>query len=66
MLADTSIVDIQQIASHFQLVWDGKVSPILLWDKQSATVIALGIVILMVLLMLRSLLFGRRRRKVTG
>lgn len=66
MLADTSIVDIQQIASHFQLVWDGKVSPILLWDKHPATVIALGIVILMVLLMLRSLLFGRRRRKVAG
>ena len=66
MLADTSIVDIQQIASHFQLVWDGKVSPILLWDKHPATVIALGIVILMVLLMLRSLLFGRRRSKVTG
>ncbi len=66
MLADTSIVDIQQIASHFQLVWDGKVSPILLWDKHPATVIALGIVVLMVLLMLRSLLLGRRRRKVAG
>jgi hypothetical protein len=63
MLSDTSVIDIQKIASHFQLVWDGKVSPVLLWDRHPATVIALAVLSLMILLMLRSLLFGRRRRK---
>jgi hypothetical protein len=63
MLSDTSVINFHVIASHLQLAWDGRVSPILLWARHPVTVVGLGIGALILLLMLRSLLFGRRWRK---
>jgi len=66
MLSDTTVIDFHMIASHIQLAWEGQVSPVLLWDRHPVSVIGLGVLVLMILLMLRSLLFGRRRRKAAG
>ncbi len=66
MLSDTSVIDFHLIATHIQLAWEGQVSPVLLWDRHPVSVIGLGVLVLMILLMLRSLLFGRRRRKAAG
>lgn len=50
-----------QLQDDAQLVLDGKISPILLWEKHPVAVSLGAIPVLMVLLMLRRLLFGRRR-----
>ena len=63
MLADPPLLDITTIMRHVQMVWDGRVSPILIWDKHPAIVVAAGFLALILLTMLRSLLFGRRRRR---
>jgi hypothetical protein len=62
MLSDVSIVDLQQILGHVQLVWEGRVSPVLLWDKYPGVVIGAGVLTLVLLALLRGLFFGRRRR----
>ena len=63
MLSDTSFLDVATVARNMELVWSGDVHPILIWEKQPAIVVALGFLVLIALLMLRSLLFGGRRRK---
>ncbi|MFY0613795.1 MAG: hypothetical protein JXQ99_19850 [Hyphomicrobiaceae bacterium] len=62
MLSDPPLLDITAVLRHVQLVWDGRVNPILIWDKHPAVVVAAGFLTLFFLMMLRSLLFGRRRR----
>lgn len=63
MLSDAPMLDFVTILRHAQMVWDGRVSPILIWDKHPAVVVAAAFVVLVFLMMLRSLLFGRRRRR---
>ena len=63
MLSDPPLLDVMAILRHSQLVWEGQVSPILIWEKHPAIVVAAGFVTLFFLMMLRSLLFGRRRRR---
>ncbi|MGI9478889.1 MAG: hypothetical protein ACR2PI_19465 [Hyphomicrobiaceae bacterium] len=63
MLSETPLLDVMTILRHTQLVWEGQVSPILIWEKHPAIVVAAGFIALFFLMMLRSLLFGRRRRR---
>lgn len=64
MLSDGPMLDVGAIANHAQLAWEGRVSPILLWDKHPTVVIAAGVLLLLFLAIMRRLLFGRRRRRV--
>lgn len=50
------------VASDFQLVLDGQVSPVLLWERHSFILSVLAFAALVVLLYFKRLLFGRRRR----
>jgi hypothetical protein len=63
MLRPSSAVDPHAIAEDFRLVADGRVSPILLWEKHPIAIVAGLIVMAIVLLMLRRLLFPRRRAR---
>lgn len=59
--ADNVLQDPWSVQQDVQLVLDGRISPILLWDKHPGVVSIAGVGVLIVLLMLRRLLFGRRR-----
>jgi vacuolar-type H+-ATPase subunit E/Vma4/nitrogen regulatory protein PII-like uncharacterized protein len=62
MLASDTVPDPWQVAAHAQLVIDGKVSPILLWEKHNVFVVTAAILSLVLLSMLKRLLFGRRQK----
>lgn len=62
MLSDPPLLDVSAVLRHTQLVWEGRVNPILIWDKHPAVVVAAGFLALLFLMILRRLLFGRRRR----
>ncbi len=62
MLSEPPLLDIRAIMNHTQLAWDGRVSPVLIWDKHPTIVVAAGFFMLLFLSILRRLLFGRRRR----
>jgi hypothetical protein len=47
-----------------ELVWEGRIQPILIWDKHPAVVGVVGFGLALMLLLLNRLLFGRRRRMV--
>lgn len=52
------------LSADFSLVLDGQVSPVLLWEKHPVAIVLLAALALIVLLSLKRLLFGRRRRAV--
>jgi hypothetical protein len=62
MLRSDFGLDPRVTADDFQLVYDGKVSPVLLWHKHPVALVALALSALAALLMLKRLLFGRRGR----
>lgn len=63
MLRAGGALDPAVIAADVRLVADGRVSPILLWEKHPLVLVAGGLLVLILLLMLRRLLFpGRHRR----
>ena len=62
MLRSGAILDPQAI-EDLRLVMDGRVSPILLWEKHPAIVIGFALLGLIVLLLLRRLLFARPRNR---
>lgn len=62
MLSDTPIFDVVSIYRHIEMVWLGRVNPTLMWAKHPGVVIAFAVLMLMVLSMLHSLLFGRRSK----
>jgi hypothetical protein len=62
MLRSDFGLDPRVTADDFQLMFDGRVSPVLLWHKHPLVLATLTVLALIVLLMLRRLLFGRRRR----
>lgn len=64
MLRSTSSLDPGSVMQDFELGWNGKVSPILLWEKHPAAIGVLGFISLVVLLLLRRLLFGRRHSRL--
>jgi hypothetical protein len=60
MLQASSMPDIGQLMDHARLVLDGRVSPLLLWEKHPVSLVAAGVLLLVLLLLLRRLLFGTR------
>jgi hypothetical protein len=49
------------IVADFRSAWQGRVSPILLWDKHPMAIGVLALLVIVLLLMLRRLLLPRRR-----
>ncbi len=64
MLKSDSVPDPFAAIEHARYVLDGKVSPILLWEKNPWFVGVAGVFSLSILLMFRRLLFGRRPRVI--
>jgi hypothetical protein len=64
MLRADSGFDPFVIKDDVMLVYDGRISPILLWDKHPVAVSAAVILLLFLLLVLRRLLFGPRRTRM--
>jgi nitrogen regulatory protein PII-like uncharacterized protein len=64
MLQASSMPDPAQLMDHARLVLDGRVSPLLLWEKHPLSIAAIGLVVLALLLLLKRLLFGTRTRIV--
>jgi hypothetical protein len=61
MLRMDSGLDAEAIMEDVRLVTDGRVSPVLIWEKHPLAVLAGLMLILIVLLMLRRLFFPKRR-----
>ena len=64
MLQASSMPDVSQLVDHARLVIDGRVSPLLLWEKHPLTIVASGVLLLVLLLILRRLMFGTRPKIV--
>src|SRR5262249_2682042 len=64
MLRAYSGFDIAVLKDDLGLVYDGRVNPVLLWDRHPSAIAAGAVAALLLLLMLRRLLFGRRGRAV--
>ena len=64
MLQASSLPDPNQMLEHVNLVLNGRVSPLLLWEKHPASLVASAILALALLLMMKRLLFGTRPRIV--
>ncbi len=62
VLREDSLIAPLDLAGDFQLAWEGRVSPLLLWQKHPASLIAGGILALFALLFLRWMLFPGRGR----
>jgi hypothetical protein len=64
MLQVASVPDPGAVIAHTRLVLDGRISPILLWEKHGIVLGAAALLALMLLLILKRLLFGTRPRVV--
>jgi hypothetical protein len=64
MLQTASVPDPGAVIAHTRLVLDGRISPILLWEKHGMVLAAAAVLALMLLLILKRLLFGTRPRVV--
>jgi hypothetical protein len=64
MLRADSGFDPFVIKDDVMLVYDGRISPVLLWDKHPVAVSAAAVLLLFLLLVLRRLLFGPRRTRM--
>lgn len=64
MLQSSSIPDPNILLQHAQLVLDGRVSPILLWEKHPVSLAGTALLALALLMMLKRLIFGTRPRIV--
>jgi hypothetical protein len=62
MLQATSVPDPTVLLAHAQLVLDGRVSPMLLWEKHAVWLAAAVVLSLALLMMLKRLVFGTRPR----
>lgn len=61
MLRTSTLVDPALALDDFRLAWDGRVSPILVWEKHPGLVGGLAVIGMLTLLFLRRLLLPRRR-----
>ena len=61
MLLSPPVFDINTLRRHSNLVLEGRVSPVLMWEKHPIALVAAVISLLFLLLVLRRLLFARRR-----
>jgi hypothetical protein len=64
MLQASSMPDLTQLLDHARLVVDGRVSPLLLWEKHPLSIVASVVALLVLLLVLRRLMFGTRPKIV--
>ena len=64
MLQVASLPDVGTVIAHTRLVIDGRVSPLLLWEKHGVALGAAALLSLMLLLILKRLMFGTRPRVV--
>jgi hypothetical protein len=64
MLYVMSLPEPTVLLSHVRLVLDGRVSPVLLWEKHWIVLVLAGLLALIVLAMLKRLLFPARPRIV--
>jgi hypothetical protein len=64
MLQASSLPDPNLILEHLRLVLDGRVSPLLLWEKHPASLVVTAFLAFALLLMMKRLLFGTRARIV--
>jgi hypothetical protein len=64
MLQASSMPDPNLMMDHLRLVLDGRVSPLLLWEKHPVTLVATPFLALILLLMLKRLLLGTRPKIV--
>ena len=64
MLQVCSLPDPGTVMAHVQLVLDGRVSPLLLWEKDGLVLGSAALLALMLLLILKRLMFGTRPRVV--
>lgn len=62
MMRPAATTQLADIAADFQAAWDGRVSPILLWERHPLPVLALVLGLLILLALVRRLLSPRRRR----
>jgi hypothetical protein len=62
MLRTDTVLDPRLVLEHAQLVLDGRVSPLLLWEKHPLAVGAAGLLALLLLLTMRRLVSGRRHK----
>jgi hypothetical protein len=62
--AGSLLPDLSVLLAHAQLVLDGRVSPVLMWEKHATALVAAALLSLMLLLMLKRLVFGTRPRIV--
>jgi hypothetical protein len=62
--AGSPLPDPSALMVHARLALDGRISPVLLWEKHGTALVAAALVGLMLLLMLKRLLFGTRPRIV--
>jgi hypothetical protein len=62
MLQVSSLPDPWVLLAHARLVLDGRVSPVLLWEKHPVVLVAVGLLGLILLAMLKRLLFPARPR----
>ena len=60
MLQATSVPDPTVLLAHAKLVLDGRVSPMLLWEKHAVWLAAAVVLSLALLMMLKRLVFGTR------
>ena len=54
-----------QVFNDFVLAWEGRISPLLIWERHPLATVLLGLVLLFGLLILRRLLFPRKRKPPT-
>jgi hypothetical protein len=64
MLQASSMPDPNLMMDHLRLVLDGRVSPLLLWEKHPVTLVATPFLALVLLLMMKRLLLGTRPKIV--
>ena len=63
MLRPQGVLDPVAAYQDMRMAWDGRVQPMLIWEKHPIAVVALGIFALLALLFLRRLVTPRRRRR---
>jgi hypothetical protein len=64
MLQASSMPDPSLMMAHLRLVLDGRVSPVLLWERHPASLAAAAVLALALLLLMKRLLFGTRAKIV--
>ena len=66
MLRADGLLDPRAAYQDMLLAWEGRIAPLLVWEKHPAAVVGLGLVVLILLAMLRRLLRPRRAARTAA